>query len=90
MDIEDTFEEPEELINSEDLPSFRMSESTEFDSELEMIEEEPQIITPINTHATPQYILPDVIKSFILHFYKHVKDQNVYELHAIYENSFNK
>jgi len=93
MDIEDTYEETDaDLINSaEDLTTtFRVSESSEFDNELELLEEEPLPTILTNAPAAPQYILPEVIKNFILHFHKHLKDHNTYELHAIYENSFNK
>ncbi|KAI9031525.1 RNA polymerase I-associated factor PAF67-domain-containing protein [Phycomyces nitens] len=34
--------------------------------------------------------IPDGVRNFILHFYRNVMDNNVYELHNIYDNSFNK
>ena len=36
------------------------------------------------------YTVPDVVKNFILYFHKNVVEQNVYEIHSIYENHFNK
>ena len=34
--------------------------------------------------------IPDGVRNFILHFYRNVIDNNVYELHNIYDSSFNK
>lgn len=34
--------------------------------------------------------LPPVVKTFIQYFYKNILDKNVYELHSVYETSFNK
>ncbi|KAL0074830.1 RNA polymerase I-associated factor PAF67-domain-containing protein [Phycomyces blakesleeanus] len=34
--------------------------------------------------------IPDGVRNFILHFYRNVMDNNVYELHNIYDHSFNK
>ncbi|RCH83406.1 hypothetical protein CU098_001787, partial [Rhizopus stolonifer] len=34
--------------------------------------------------------IPDPVKNFILQFHRNVTDNNVYELHNIYDNSFNK
>eukprot|EP01135_Chromosphaera_perkinsii_P009691 Nk52_evm17s1837 gene=Nk52_evmTU17s1837 len=36
------------------------------------------------------YVLNDVVRNFILYFHKNVVEQNVYEIHSIYENHFNK
>ncbi|CAG8742377.1 8949_t:CDS:2, partial [Racocetra fulgida] len=34
--------------------------------------------------------IPDVVKNFIVYFHRNVLENNVYELHGIYENSFNR
>ncbi|KAL1920317.1 uncharacterized protein VTP21DRAFT_1463 [Calcarisporiella thermophila] len=34
--------------------------------------------------------IPAVVKNFIIYFHRNVLDNNVYELHGIYENTFNK
>ncbi|CAG8626616.1 11523_t:CDS:10 [Dentiscutata erythropus] len=34
--------------------------------------------------------IPDVVKNFIIYFHRNVLENNVYELHGIYENSFNR
>lgn len=43
----------------------------------------------VSSHSATTQI-PDVVRNFILHFYRNVIDNNVYELHSIYDNSFNK
>ncbi|TPX30120.1 hypothetical protein SmJEL517_g06244 [Synchytrium microbalum] len=37
-----------------------------------------------------QEVVPDVIRNFLVYFQNKVAERNVYELHSIYENSFNK
>ena len=65
-----------------DLPNFRMHENVaEFDDQDDA--------SPIEDPSA-QYFLPDVIKQFIVFFQRHVAEKNVYEIHSIYENSFNK
>ncbi|CAG2221141.1 EIF3L [Mytilus edulis] len=39
---------------------------------------------------TPSYIVPDVIKNFLMVFQKAINDQNLYEIQNAYENGFNK
>src|SRR4051812_26887892 len=34
--------------------------------------------------------IPDVVKNFIIYFHRNILENNVYELHGIYENSFNR
>lgn len=34
--------------------------------------------------------IPEVVKNFIFYFHRNILDREVYELHSIYENSFNK
>ncbi|KAL9226819.1 hypothetical protein vseg_002588 [Gypsophila vaccaria] len=36
----------------------------------------------------PNYV-PDPVKSFVVHLYRHIRDKNVYEIHQMYETSFN-
>jgi hypothetical protein len=43
-----------------------------------------------NVNVGSTYILPEVIKNFLLYFYKHFKEQNVGEINAIYETHFNQ
>ena len=70
----------EEAIDVDDLPNFRFEGATEFD------------VTGESADAPDfsQYEIPDVIRSFVVYFQKNLRDQNVYEVHSIYENSFNK
>ncbi|PKY56340.1 hypothetical protein RhiirA4_438439 [Rhizophagus irregularis] len=34
--------------------------------------------------------IPEVVKNFIIYFHRNILENNVYELHGIYENSFNR
>lgn len=34
--------------------------------------------------------IPEVVKNFIMYFHRNILENNVYELHGIYENSFNR
>lgn len=47
------------------------------------------VIPTQQQQATPAQI-PDGVRNFILHFYRNVIDNNVYELHNIFDSSFNK
>eukprot|EP00126_Sphaerothecum_destruens_P015082 Sdes_comp8995_c0_seq1m408 len=40
--------------------------------------------------APPTYILPEVVKNFILYFHRNVVEGNICEIHSIYEFHFNK
>tara|TARA_B110001452_G_scaffold266064_1_gene272009 strand:- start:617 stop:1897 length:1281 start_codon:yes stop_codon:yes gene_type:complete len=71
----------EEAIDVDDLPNFRFDGATEFDVTGESAADAPDF---------SQYEIPDVIRSFVVYFQKNLRDQNVYEVHSIYENSFNK
>lgn len=66
----------------DNLPNFRFEGTTEFDMDEHHHETEPTDLV--------RYHTPDVIRSFIVYFQKNVRDRNVYEVHSIYENSFNK
>ncbi|KAK4401179.1 Eukaryotic translation initiation factor 3 subunit L [Sesamum angolense] len=35
----------------------------------------------------PNYV-PDSVKSFVVHMYRHIREKNVYEIHQMYETSF--
>jgi len=35
----------------------------------------------------PNFV-PDSVKSFVVHLYRHIREKNVYEIHQMYENSF--
>ncbi|CAI9093495.1 OLC1v1029004C1 [Oldenlandia corymbosa var. corymbosa] len=35
----------------------------------------------------PNYV-PDSVRSFVVHLYRHIREKNVYEIHQMYENSF--
>lgn len=41
-------------------------------------------------HMQKNYIIPEVIKSFLIYFQKSINDQNVFEIQNAYENGFNK
>ncbi|GKF55159.1 eukaryotic translation initiation factor 3 subunit L-like protein [Tanacetum coccineum] len=32
--------------------------------------------------------VPDPVKSFVVHLYRHIREKNVYEIHQMYETSF--
>ncbi len=89
MDIEEFEADPE---TSEDLPNLRLHNNTEFDEEDGDLGEDQQISQQSQPKSEKErhYIMPDVIKNFLLYFHRHQKDQNVYEIHSIYENSFIK
>jgi translation initiation factor 3 subunit L len=83
---EDVYEPDDDFVNG-DLPNFR-SQSTGFDASLD--ENEPERSESSHSSQEYKYNLPEVIKSFITYFLRQIKDQNVYEIHNLYENSFNK
>merc|ERR1712196_341590 len=47
-------------------------------------------IPPNNVSDVSRNDLPGVIRSFVVYFQKNLRDRNLYEIHSIYENSFNK
>eukprot|EP01111_Echinosteliopsis_oligospora_P018075 TRINITY_DN809_c0_g1_i2.p1 TRINITY_DN809_c0_g1~~TRINITY_DN809_c0_g1_i2.p1 ORF type:complete len:579 (-),score=149.64 TRINITY_DN809_c0_g1_i2:32-1720(-) len=89
---EETFETEDAYVEA-DLPSFR-SHATKFDDNIEIEEEgttqQSSSDSPAPSSSSSQPALPDVIKNFILYFVKQVREKNVYEIHNLYENSFNK
>lgn len=89
LDMEEFEVEPEAELG-EDVPGFRLH-SSEFDGDIDdAAEGQPAHPPSAASEAQPQYTIPEVIKSFLLYFHRHMKEQNVYEIHSIYENSFNK
>jgi len=78
-----SLEEVEDGIEVDDLPNFRFEGATEFDVD-------QQVEVQQQDSDLSRYDLPDVIRSFVVYFQKNVRDRNVYEVHSIYENSFNK
>lgn len=34
--------------------------------------------------------VPDIVQSFVIYLYRHIREKNVYEIHQMYEGSFNK
>lgn len=91
MDILEEYEVEPEAELGEDVPGFRLH-SSEFDGDDEptAVEGQPAQAPSAPSEAQPQYVIPEVIKSFLLYFHRHLKEQTVYEIHSIYENSFNK
>jgi len=76
-------DEVEDGIEVDDLPNFRFESATQFDVD------SSSGIQPTPAEAA-HYDLPDVIRLFLVYFQKNLRDRNVYEVHSIYENSFNK
>jgi translation initiation factor 3 subunit L len=37
----------------------------------------------------PSYV-PDSVKTFVVHLYRHIRDKNVYEIHQMYEGGFQR
>lgn len=40
-----------------------------------------------STGYDPNFV-PDSVKSFVVHLYRHIREKNVYEIHQMYETSF--
>jgi translation initiation factor 3 subunit L len=40
--------------------------------------------------AEPELIVPDMVKTFVAYFYRHIREKNVYEILTMYETSFHK
>ncbi|KAJ3412971.1 Eukaryotic translation initiation factor 3 subunit L [Chytridiales sp. JEL 0842] len=75
------FEEDEVLVTEAELPTVYANDA--FD-ELEYADAQAQ------PGYVAQVAIPDLVVSFLRHFQQAVADKSVYELHGIYENSFNK
>ncbi len=86
-------QEQEEEIDVHDLPNFRFEGATQFDvtGETTTLQDASGSLAAEDAEADfSQYEMPDVIRSFVVYFQKNLRDRNVYEVHSIYENSFNK
>jgi len=87
-------QEAEEQIDVHDLPNFRFEGATQFDvnqSDSTTLQDASGSLAAQDAEADfSQYEMPDVIRSFVVYFQKNLRDRNVYEVHSIYENSFNK
>jgi translation initiation factor 3 subunit L len=78
---EDAYEPDDDFVNG-DLPNFRL-QSTAFD-----VEDGEQ--SSLESAQEYKYNLPEVVKNFIIYLFRQIKEQNVHEIHNLYENSFNK
>jgi len=87
-------QEAEEQIDVHDLPNFRFEGATQFDvnqSDSTTLQDASGSLAAQDAEADfSAYEMPDVIRSFVVYFQKNLRDRNVYEVHSIYENSFNK
>ncbi|XP_047341845.1 eukaryotic translation initiation factor 3 subunit L-like [Impatiens glandulifera] len=43
---------------------------------------------PIQADTYDPSFVPDSVKSFVVHLYRHIREKNVYEIHQMYETSF--
>ncbi|RZC06417.1 Eukaryotic translation initiation factor 3 subunit L isoform C [Glycine soja] len=50
-------------------------------------EERQQQQQPQELGYDPNFV-PDSVKSFVVHLYRHIREKNVYEIHQMYESSF--
>jgi len=76
----------EENIDVDNLPNFQFENATQFD-----VDAPPPTVPPAaDSEDLACYDLPDMIRSFVVYFQKNLRDRNVYEVHSIYEKSFNK
>ncbi|CAG8437592.1 1718_t:CDS:10 [Acaulospora morrowiae] len=56
----------------------------------EELDEEGQLQMQLLLQQQYAQEIPDVVKNFIMFFHRNILENNVYELHGIYENSFNR
>merc|ERR1719291_338212 len=76
----------EENIDVDNLPNFQFENATQFD-----VDAPSTAVPPVaDSEDLACYDLPDMIRSFVVYFQKNLRDRNVYEVHSIYEKSFNK
>ncbi|KAI8981055.1 RNA polymerase I-associated factor PAF67-domain-containing protein [Pilobolus umbonatus] len=78
---QDTFEDDDLIAEVELVAQARYSRNDDIDDNFD-------VEVTSNQANTTQ--IPDPVRNFILHFYRNVMDNNVYELHNIYDSSFNK
>ncbi len=78
-----------------EIPSFRQQDFDDFDGESVQSEgsDERDEITPApapEPRHQPYVAVPEFVKQFVSYFYRHIKDRNLYDIQAMYENGFNK
>ncbi|EIE77654.1 hypothetical protein G6F46_004206 [Rhizopus delemar] len=78
---QDTFEEDDLIAEVELVAQARYSSNAEVDDKFD---------TEVVSNQTTNTQIPDPVKNFIHQFYRSVMDNNIYELHIIYDTSFNK
>ncbi|KAG2229543.1 RNA polymerase I-associated factor PAF67-domain-containing protein [Thamnidium elegans] len=78
---QDTFEEDDLIAEVELVAQARYSQNNEVDDGFD---------TEVVSSQTTTAQIPDGVRNFILHFYRNVIDSNIYELHNIFDSSFNK
>ncbi len=37
-----------------------------------------------------QAAVPDLVKQFVVYFYRHIRERNIYEIYSMFDSSFNK
>ncbi|KAL0077982.1 RNA polymerase I-associated factor PAF67-domain-containing protein [Phycomyces blakesleeanus] len=78
---QDTFEEDDLVAEVELVAQARYSQQSDVEDNFD----------EDSTQQQPSAVqIPDGVRNFIMHFYRNVLDSNVYELHNIYDSSFNK
>ncbi|KAI7867649.1 RNA polymerase I-associated factor PAF67-domain-containing protein [Spinellus fusiger] len=78
---QDTFEEDDLVAEVELVAQARYTHHSDIEDSFDEVSVQQQ---PSTTQ------IPDTVRNFILHFYRNVLENNVYELHNIYDSSFNK
>ncbi|ORE10107.1 hypothetical protein BCV72DRAFT_39453 [Rhizopus microsporus var. microsporus] len=78
---QDTFEEDDLIAEVELVAQARYSQNNDVDDKFD---------TEVVSNQTTNTQIPDSVRNFILQFYRNVMDNNVYELHNVYDSSFNK
>uniref|UniRef100_A0A1D1Y3Z8 Eukaryotic translation initiation factor 3 subunit L n=1 Tax=Anthurium amnicola TaxID=1678845 RepID=A0A1D1Y3Z8_9ARAE len=50
----------------------------------------PQVSSQTSDQAYDPNFVPDAVKTFVVHLYRYIRERNVYEIHQMYEGSFQK
>jgi translation initiation factor 3 subunit L len=74
----------EDTIEVDDLPNFRLGGTMQFDVDASGTGAAAEVYTAETVE------LPEVIRLFAVYFQKQLREGNVYEVHSIYESTFNK